>query len=206
MEIICTVLHICNTPPVLVYNITWIQNCSFVMFCTRYWKTNTKKESKLKRENDKLVRVWQFNLERRARPTCTQPDLLSDLIYCAVFTNIFLSPFMFSLIFYFNVNRSSHTEPARRRSRCLIRFCIYSSVVPPRGVGWESVCRVLWFPRFSSTQILIFLRQVTKQRWRLFPECFAASWEKSPGDFLRWCVCFFVFCPLVQSLIYLYFS
>lgn len=93
MTILCTVLHICNTaPPLLVYNITWIQNCSFVMFCTRVEKKrknpNLKKE---KRTNCNWCEneVWaSYHRNACDHVHGAEPAVWS--IYCAVFTVSFL--------------------------------------------------------------------------------------------------------------------
>lgn len=121
MAIICTVLHICNTPHslVLVYNITWIQNCSFVMFCTRDTEKQKrhKKKIKMKKRTRRTGEVWALN-----RGDVVIGAAVSS-IYCAAFTKSFLYFYVhvsfksvFCLFFLYTVTGSPCC------SRCLERF------------------------------------------------------------------------------------
>lgn len=127
MAIICTVLHICNTtlplhPPVLVYNITWIQNCSFVMFCTRDIKKKKKIKIKKKTTNCNWCEyeVWKLYHRKMYVITCMVRNLLFDLFIVPCLQRFFFFFFLRSFSYFYFLNPFS-----------FFFYTLYPSLVPP---------------------------------------------------------------------------
>lgn len=133
MAIICTVLHICNTPPLplkpallLVYNITWIQKlfiCDVLhsRYIEKEEKSKFKKKKKKRRETVKLqpVRVWGVTGTCLSSHAWCATCCLSYLL-CRVYKGFFCFPCHIFLKPFFFIHCTPHWLPLL--SSVLARF------------------------------------------------------------------------------------